>query len=102
MPSFYQYLGGPRTFWGGGRTTIVNNNIIANNNIIEEQFLVKSPLFLLLYAIKAGDFHNSVFMTTIQPSLHFFYAKHYFLAIYIPLFCESNSSVILSFIRKYL
>lgn len=28
MPSFYQYLGGPRTFWGGGRTTIVNNNII--------------------------------------------------------------------------
>lgn len=31
MPTFYRYLGGPRTFWGGGRTTIINNNIIGGH-----------------------------------------------------------------------
>lgn len=28
METFYRFLGGPRTFWGGGNRTIINNNFI--------------------------------------------------------------------------
>lgn len=28
METFYRFLGGPRTFWGGGNKTIINNNFI--------------------------------------------------------------------------
>lgn len=28
METFYRFLGGPRTFWGGGSRTIINNNFI--------------------------------------------------------------------------
>lgn len=52
--SFYTYLGGPRTFWGGNRTKIINNNFFGMPMFGREKRMCNkiNPLFLFAAAMQ--------------------------------------------------
>lgn len=46
METFYRYLGGPRTFWGGSNRTIINNNFIGAMPMMHHTTIVRPmPMF---------------------------------------------------------